>query len=273
MRKKIHRIPVFIILLLGVLCIESFAQKIVCKVKVNLEKMPYDNQAKLTYLQEELETYINRYNWSEDEFKYDLNCEMELAFTEAKSVAYEDQYTASIIVSNGVDLLYSDKRCTFALEENERLVHSTAFHPLAGVIDFYFFLILAYEYDKLYEFGGDDYYDLVHQITISAKSAPQKYFRGWDRRGDLVKDLQSESNKRFRRLLYHYFTGYYFYQEKDYEGAKPHLSTAVKLLRRIPIEKLSRFLELNYTNFYASLKRLKLGEQAKQLESFKPSDE
>jgi len=249
----------------------GFAQKINCKVRVNIDQMPQENQTKLAYLQEELETYINNYEWNEDEFNYDLNCELEIGFTDRQTVSYEDRYTATIILSNGIDLLYADKRCSFKLDQNERLMHSSAYHPFTALIDFYFNLVLAYEYDKLYELGGDKYYQICEEITINAKSVTQ-FYKGWDRRSDLVRELKGSNNKSFRLLMYNYFTGYYFFsQENDYEQAQLFLAKAANLLNKIPSEKLNRFIELNYANFRKALKRLKLNKEAGILDSVKSS--
>ena len=268
---RIMRIIILLSFFTIVLTGSGFAQKINCKVRVNIDQMPQENQTKLAYLQEELETYINNYEWNEDEFNYDLNCELEIGFTDRQTVSYEDRYTATIILSNGIDLLYADKRCSFKLDQNERLMHSSAYHPFTALIDFYFNLVLAYEYDKLYELGGDKYYQICEEITINAKSVTQ-FYKGWDRRSDLVRELKGSNNKSFRLLMYNYFTGYYFFsQENDYEQAQLFLAKAANLLNKIPSEKLNRFIELNYANFRKALKRLKLNKEAGILDSVKSS--
>ena len=246
-----------------------YGQKIVCKVEIMLEKMPLENQTKLKYLQDELVSYINDYDWSEDEFQYDLNCELVVAFDEAKTVSYEDRYTATIIITNGVDLQYADKRWTFALKPSESLNHSSSFHPFTSLLDFYINLLLAYEYDKLYEFGGDRYYDAAHQINETAKFNTQ-YYRGWDRRSELITDLRNERQKPYRKLLFHYFTGYYFYEAGDPENAAGHLKNAIRQVKRIRKDKLNRFFEVNYIYFMKALKKMKMFEEAKYLETFKP---
>ena len=249
----------------------AFAQKIKCLIRVNIENLPIESQQNLAYLQEELDTYINNYEWTEDEFGYDINCEMELAFTERKTVSYEDRYTATIIISNGIDLLYADKRCSFALEKNESLRHSSSHHPFTAVIDFYVNLILAYEYDKLYKFGGDKYYQLCEETNINAKTVSQ-FYKGWDRRSDLLRDLKGKNNKKYRELMYNYSTGYFYFSvEKDFEQSAVYLKKAVELLKMIPSERLDRFMELNYANFKKALKRMKMNSDAQILESVKAS--
>ena len=243
------------------------AQKINCKVQITLERLPAENQEKLNNLKEELETYINGFDWSEDEFQYEINCELEVAFSEVQVVSYEDRYGANLVISNGVDMLYADKRCSFALQENERLVHSSAYHPFTALIDFYINLLLGYEYDKLYELGGSQYYDLAEHIAISAKSSIQ-FYKGWDRREELVRDLKSEENNNYRLLLFNYFTGYYFFTENDFEQAQFHLSEAVRLLKSIPPAKLERFFQLNFDNFNQALKKMKMKGDVEILKTF-----
>lgn len=246
-----------------------FAQKIACQVKISLEKMPLENQQKLAFLQEELDSYINTFDWTEDEYNYDINCQLEIAFDEVKTVSYEDRYVATIIISNGVDLQFADKRWTFALSEGERLSHSASFHPFTGLIDFYLDLILGHEFDKLHDLGGDKFYDAAKILGESAKFSSQ-YYRGWDRRNVILTDLTSEGNKPYRKLLYHYNTGLYFFDSQEFDSARPHLTRAVGLLKKVEKQKLERFYDLNYHYFSQALKGLKMPAELKTLDSCKP---
>ena len=269
MLRRLSSITVYILILIVIAVSLCYGQKIVCKVEIMLEKMPLENQTKLKYLQDELASYINDYDWSENEFQYDINCELAVAFDEAKTVSYEDRYTATIIITNGIDLQYADKRWTFALKPNESLNHSSSFHPFTSLLDFYINLLLAYEYDKLNEFGGDKYYDAAYQINEIAKFNTQHY-RGWDRRSELITDLRDERQKPYRKLVFHYFAGYYFFEAGDSENAAAHLMNAVRLVKSIPKNELERFFEVNHFNFLKALKKLKMFEEAKYLETFKP---
>ena len=263
------KIIISLALLLTWVSVPSYAQRIVCTVGVNVERLPLDSQTKLAGLQNELENYMNGFDWTENEFQYDLNCQLEVAFSEAKTISYEDRYQAAIIISNGIDLQYADKRWEFALALNEKLDHSTSFHPFTALIDFYTCLILAYEYDKLFVLGGDRYLDIAHQINESAKFNLQ-YYKGWDRRAELIAEIKSESNKDYRRLIYNYHTGMYFFKQKDNDNAVKFLNAAMNLVKRIPKEQLNRFFDVNYTDFINALKKLKAKEQAKFIEQFNP---
>jgi len=237
-------------------------------VTISPEKLPQENQMKLAYLKDELESYINNYEWTENEFDYNIECELELAFSQAQVVSFEDRYTATLVISNGIDLLYADKRCTFPLQENERLEHTSSYHPFTSLVDFYFYLLIGYEYDKLYEFGGDKYYQLAKELSISSKSANQ-YYKGWERREDIIAAILDEKNKKHRLLIFNYYTGYYFFEEKDFDQAEPYLLEAVKLLKNIPPEKRDRFLELNYKNFNDALLKMQLKDPAAKLKTYK----
>lgn len=248
---------------------EAYCQKITCEVKVSLEKMPLENQEKLTFLQNELDTYINAYDWTENEYGYEVACQMEIAFDEVKIVNYEDRYTATIIVSNGVDLQFADKRWVFSMAKGERLAHSSSFGSFTGLIDFYFNLILAHEFDKLSRLGGEKYLDAAKVIGESAKFSTQ-YYKGWDRRNELAVELASENNKPYRLIQFHTFHGTYFYEEKDRENAAIHFKYAVGLLNKIPPEKLKRYYELYYITLSKALKEMKMTGELEVLNSMKP---
>ena len=258
-----------IIIFLSLLTIKGYSQKITCEVKVTLEKMPLENQDKLSFLQNELGTYINSYDWTENEYGYELACQMEIAFDEVKIVNYEDRYTATIIVSNGVDLQFADKRWVFALAKGERLNHTSSFHSFTSLIDFYFDLILAHEFDKLNRFGGDKYLDAAKVISESAKFSTQ-YYRGWDRRNELVIDLASENNKPCRLIQFHTFYGNYYYEAEDRENAAVHYKYAVSLLNKIPPDKRERYYELYYLTLSRALKEMQMTAELDLLNSLKP---
>jgi hypothetical protein len=264
-----RKILVFTPIVIAIASGACFGQKIVCQVKVSTEKMPQDYQSKLTFLQDELFNYINSFDWTENEFGYNVNCQLEVAFDEVKYSGYEDRYTATIVVSNGIDLQYADKRWMFTLSPGEALQHSSNFHPFTSLVDFYFNLIIAFEYDKLNDLGGTKYLDAAKYINESAKFSTQ-YYKGWDKRTELLADLMSDGNIPYRKLQFHYFTGYYFYQVQEPENAMPHLNRAVFLLKNIPPEKLSRFYELNYIFFSKALNDLKMTNEAKTLDAYKP---
>jgi hypothetical protein len=262
---KSRWLPVFALSLF--LTANAFSQKIVCRIKITEEKLPLENQAKLSFLENELDNYINAYDWTEDEFGYEVNCEMEIAFEEATTTSFEDRYSASVIVSNGVDLQYADKRWIFPLAQNQRLDHSTSFNPFTSLLDFYFNLILAYEKDRYINLGGTPFLEAAKQINESAKFNSQ-YYKGWDRRTDLITDLMSQNHTIYRQLMYHYFTGIYFYQVEDWDNAKPHFTNAIRLISKIPRDRLERFFEVYRIPFTKALNDVKMTDEAKYIESF-----
>lgn len=231
--------------------------------------MPLENQDKLSFLRDELENYMNDFEWTENEFGYDLNCQLEIAFDEVKTISYEDRYVATIIISNGIDLQYADKRWLFALDRGERLVHSSSFHPFSSLIDFYMNLILGHEFDKLFDLGGEEYYDAAKQLGESAKFSTQ-YYKGWDRRNITMAETIDQKNEPYRKLLFHFYTGLYFYDSRDFENAKPHLGRAAGLIKRVDVKKLDRFYDLNYLYFSQALKAMKMPEELKALDYYKP---
>ena len=230
--------------------------------------MPLENQEKLSYLRDELDLYINSWNWTDDEYNYDIECELEIAFDEIRVVGYEDRYTATMIVANGVDLQYADKRWVFALQPNERLQHSSAFHPFTGFLDFYFYLLLAHEFDKLTRLGGEEYYDKALLVSESAKFSSQ-YYKGWDRRSDLIEELRKDENKPYRQCFFHFFNGYAFYKAGDGDNAKLHFQRLANQLRRVPETKRKRFYELNYLQMKKAMEKLGLERELALVNSLK----
>ena len=249
-----------------------FGQRIQCKVNINTNRLPQDKKSKVDFLENELSNYINLYDWSDNEFKYNMNCQLEVGFSDVKSISYEDLYSANLVISNGVDLHYADKWWDFKLEQGENFSHDNVFHSFTSMVDFYVYLILAHEYDKLYVFGGDPYYTMAKNIVRDAKFAEQRYYRGWDDRADIVDNLMADNNKPYRKLIYHYYTGIYFYQNNQPENAGRHLAEGIKQLKEVPRDRLDRFYDISYANFSKALKSLKMNQQLEILNSFRKTE-
>jgi hypothetical protein len=238
-------------------------QEIEATVEVVLDKLPQENQQKLADLTTELDRYLNRHEWCPNEYGYKVPVSINVYFEEAKTTSREDQYDARIIVSNQSDVQYSDYRWEFNLEQDPRLEHSSIYHPFNGLIDFYLYLILGYEFDRIEKLGGRDYFQQARNILEQAKFG--RFIRGWDRRETILNDILSDENLPFREMRFYYYTGMYYYEFQEFADAKLYLKKALSYFETIPTDDMERFYSLNYHQMGVALRQLQMQEELELL--------
>lgn len=246
-------IPLLFLPLLLLATGPASAQLLHANVDVNLQKLPQENQNKLRGIDRVVESYINERDWAPNEYLYEFNVDISLYFEEAVAVSFEDRYKAQIVVSNRGNMVYNDKRWEFVLEPGVRLQYVDDFDSFRSMIDYYVFMALGYEFDKVRKFGGTPYFENARRICQQARFS-SRYFLGWDKREEWVTLVLAPDNETSRYLDYLYYTGeWLFYTEHDRKEARQYLIYATRLLDRIKEDKIQRFFDLNYYNYASAL--------------------
>ncbi|MCB2200757.1 DUF4835 family protein [bacterium] len=247
------------------------AQQLVGSVRVSMEKLPQENKNKLQGLNRIVESYLNQREWCPNDYLYELPLDIEIYFSEAKALSYEDRYSATFVVSNRSNMQYNDKRWEFALEPGVQLNYSEQFESFRSMIDFYVFMALGFEYDKLKKFGGTPYYETARRIAQQARFS-SRFFLGWDKREEWVEEVLDDRHDQLRYLNFLFYTGeWLFYEERDRETAKQYLLYAVKQLDKLEVESLERFFDLNYYNYGNALAEYREFTSISKLASLDPN--
>ena len=249
------------------------AQELVATVRVSMDKLPQENQNKLQGLNRVVEAYINQRVWAPNEYLYELPVDIEIYFEEAKAISFEDRYKATFVVSNRSNMQYNDKRWEFALEPGVQLTYSDQFDAFRSMIDFYIYMALGYEFDKVKKFGGTPYYESARLIAQQARFS-SRFFLGWDKREEWVEEVTDKEDDQLRYLNFLFYTGeWLFYEERDRETAKQYLLYAIKQLDKIQVENLERFFDLNYYDYANALEEYKEYTSISKLASLDPNPE
>ncbi|MCA9742477.1 MAG: DUF4835 family protein [Deferribacteres bacterium] len=202
--------------------------KVNISVDVVLEKLPLIKQEKMKDFQEKVHKYLNEYEWIEEQDFPPFNMHIQL-FLEDQPSNIEDRYRCSVVVS-GPDVQYVDERALFAFQEDQELQHDGQHDSLKLLLDFYMYLVIAGEFDKLGYLQGDPY------ITKARNAVKlglfDRFVRGWDRRDDLMKLIDGENYKLFREMKDYYFYGLAVYEE-DKKAARENVAKAVTMLRDV----------------------------------------
>ncbi|GBE30521.1 MAG TPA: DUF4835 family protein [Bacteroidetes bacterium] len=250
------------------------AQRIVADVTVNTDKMPPENQSKLSGLDRILEAYINQREWGPNDYKYDIPFDFSINFDQALPVEFEDRYKAAVTISNRGNYVHSDRFWQFAHEPGVPLVFDQQFDSFRSLIDFYTLMVLGYEFDKVEKFGGRDYFEQARQIAQQARLS-SRYYLGWEKREEWVDEILDPLNDNMRYLNFLYYTGeWLYYTERDRETAKQYLLYAIKQLDKIRDDnQLRRFYELNFHDYGTMLSEYEEWSSLSKLASVDPVPE
>ncbi len=216
------------------------------KVKIILKKLSLEKQKKMKDFQDKVYKYIANHEWfnPKDLPPFDLNFQMVLQDLPSN---IEDRYRASLLVA-GPDIQYYDKRCVFAFQEGEELEHDGQFTALKGIIDFYVYLIIANEYDKLGYLEGTPFLDKAKEVLQQGKFS--RFFTGWDRREELLDLILGKNYQKFREMK-----DYYFYAmatlDEERDKAKQYIVQALEMLEEVlendsDLDAAKQFIDAHY---------------------------
>lgn len=230
-----HRFVMAVALLVVVILVGTIpasAQKIVPRVKTILHTLPLEKQAWMRDFHERVESYIRARDWHDRNYGGEIHVHMEFLLQD-NSTSSEERYSVNLLVSNGEDLQYFDKRCRFKYTHGEQItVNDPEQLPLTNLIDFYVYLILGGEFDKRGTLEGTPFYEKARDIAQHARYGLGRFVEGWDLREKLVKELLSDAHRPFREMVDYYFYGLSLLGEDDVQARK-YCAEAVNLLVKL----------------------------------------
>jgi len=197
-------------------------------VDVVLEKLPLIKQEKMQDFQKKVEKYLNEHDWIAEEDIPPFKVHIQL-FLEDQPSNIEERYRCSVVVS-GPDIQFVDERAMFAFQKDEELLHDGQHTSLKLLLDFYIYLIIAGEFDKLGYLEGDAYFTKARNSVKLGLF--DRFVRGWDRRDDLMQLLDGENYKKFREMKDFYFYGLAVFDE-DKKAARENIAKAINMLKDV----------------------------------------
>ena len=228
---KIPAVVFLALALSGLLFLGARAEQLETNIELFTELLPADKQEKLEDLEEELHDYFCDYEWIEDFSGSQIPLSFRIYLVD-ESTGFEDRYGARVHVSNDYDLQYLDKDCHFKYRPDEPLEHDAIiYHPLAGLLDFYAYLIIGGEMDKRATLGGDPYFKKARDVAQRALFS--EYYRGWNRRMEELEAILADENLKFRKMLAVYFRALEFGENGELENARRFCRSALATIEEI----------------------------------------
>ena len=192
------------------------AQEINADVNIDRSQISGTSLGYIDNLPQQLETYINDHNWTNERFGENerINVNLQINLLAVQNYSFE----AQIIIRSQrpiyntpretVTLLFNDEDWNFEYRPNQTFLHDELqFNRLTSLIDFYVYLIMGYDADTFESLGGSDYYQQAQNILSLAQSTSAV---GWSRSGSrqnraqLVTNLLQNNHEPFRVALYEY---------------------------------------------------------------------
>lgn len=238
----------FIVLFILVLASTGFAQQFESHVNLMIERLPLDKQEKLKNLADNMESYFNDTDWTGEDFEEPIQLTIQI-FLEDKSTAFEDRYAGTFLISNNLDVQYSDKYWRFPYQADETLSPGSSGSPFTGFLDFYTYIILGHEYDKLGKYAGAEYFEKAKALAEQGLFSSQ-FSLGWKERVVLIDRLMSEAYKPFRAMKDQYYLGLSYLGDEDDTALKYCREALIKLIdilnKNPDHHEAEQFLDANY---------------------------
>lgn len=196
----------------------AYAQEINASVNINDSKISSSSTDHISDLTEQIEEYINRYDWTDDSFQEFERIQCNITIT-LQSVDDNYNFDANIVLSikrpiyNTLQqtpiLVISDNNWSFQYPPNSTFTHDKMqYDGIASLLDFYSYVILGLDYDTFSELGGTPHYQEARNILEIARTANAS---GWSKnsgsgrnRYRLINALTSTSYQDYRKGLYQY---------------------------------------------------------------------
>lgn len=150
-------------------------------------------------------------SWAEDIADLDMDVDIQMAFLPSVIIGNENYFQAQILITNRQDQLYFIKDAKFRYQQGRAVTLSPAYEPLASLLEFYAYLLIAGELDTYEPMGGSAYYSKASTLAQLSQNAPH-LGRSWNRRVTEVEDMSTNQDLRLAKA--------YFYQAFDVLAAE-----------------------------------------------------
>jgi len=220
-------ITVISTLVIGAVC-PIYGQQIEADITVHAKRLEPTYQNTLQTLQEDLEEYVNNYEYTDNTYNTTVPMIVQIYVQQANESGTEISFSAQLLVTNGTDQRYFDKSWEFPYSAGNMFQHGS-YHPITGVIDFYAYILLAGEVDTYAKLGGTPYYNSAQEIANQSGSSG--YNTGWRSRLQRLNDLQD--HRKLRLLRFTFYDAYWDLQESSLEDARAGLQQSMELIREI----------------------------------------
>lgn len=256
------KVYVFTLLLVLICFMTSQSQVLKVEVKIEYMHLSQDDQDKLVDLKSKIEQYFNGYEWIEDEYEYDVNCNIQIIIETVQKKTFEKIYKTQFVISSESGENFYDKSWEFPYEPSASLNHTKGqFDPLTHFLDFYAFMILAGEMDTNGLFFGTPLYDKAMDIANQAMLS--QYTKGWSQRIDELLKITHVRTRPLREVKPAFFEALYLYKNGKYNKAYQLARKVMQGIQKVvSVQPNNRYLSIFFNAHHRQLAVLFAGRNA-----------
>lgn len=249
--------PVFFALALFLISASTtVGQELNVDVRVNKSQIEGASLGYLNSFDEEIEAYLNGYDWINDNFQPQERIEANIQIY-LTSVSDNYTFTADLVIRSTRPIynttrkttlfLYTDENWTFQYIPNRTLIHDELqFDAITTLLNFYAYLILGYDYDSFEALGGTRYFAEAQEQVSVAQTAS---YPGWQRSGgqpnnraQLISDLTNHNYELFRKAFYRYHRLGLDLFIKNPEKARQNILEALQMIQQAKQQTVNNLL-------------------------------
>ena len=212
-----HIITILICSIINLLTFSVSGQELNCQVEVNADQVQAANKQVFKTLEEAINEYMNTNKFSNAQFSVNEKINCRLFFTikeyndntmigdlqiQSSRPVYNSTYTTTL-------LNFKDTKIEFSYQENEPLIFSenNMESNLTAILNFYAYMILAFDFDSFSLKGGDAFYEKAQNVVQMAQSSGEsgwKAFEDTKNRPSVLAAYTEPNTSIIRTLLYEY---------------------------------------------------------------------
>jgi len=181
---------------------------------------------------------INSYNWVEARSQRKIPIQIDIFPGSRLDQGTYKKYDAKVAIALPSGIQLRDSRWEYKYTRDEKPHLGDPYDTFTSLIEYYIWIALGYEMDKLGVNGGSPFYEKARAI---AERSPfeQRYYKGWDNRRALVKDIVQDSTfVKMRRAGFYATVGIYYADNAQVDKAVPYLSGAADIFLQVPPDKV-----------------------------------
>ena len=233
----------------------AVGQELQCSVSVVSPSVQGTNKQVFETMQTAIIEFMNGQKWTDHVYSPEerIQCSIMINIKEINSV---DDFSGTIQVQarrpvynsaySSVLLNYLDQDFDFKYVEFEPLIYNpNSFESnLIGVLSYYAYVILAFDYDSFSKMGGTKYMEKAEGIVNQAQNSAQKGWRSYESRRNrywLVENYLNEHHRPLRECMYQYHRSGLDKMSDKAEAGRKEVLGAIEKLQKVHRKKPGSF--------------------------------
>ena len=225
------------------------AQEFFCSVSVQAPQLQSDRQV-YTDMQKSISEYMNFRQWSNHKFEPHerIKVTIQIIINDRPAIDYfkgsiQIRVVRPVFNSTYETVLFDIRDQQFSVKyvpfQTLEYSENSYIDNLTSILNFYAYMILAWDYDSFQENGGRDWFSKAQNTVNLAQGSQESGWRSFDASKSkywLSENMVNSSYKKIHNILYMYHRQGLDLMEKDLQKARSNILTALKELQKLNVQ-------------------------------------